>query len=69
MTSYVVNVAENSQETVDSTPHLARVTHANTFSCVTQAELTLRSLHCFVSFRKLVILIGMVHVARAMFMA
>ena len=36
----------------NSTPHLARVTHANIFSRVAQAELTLRSLHCFVSFLK-----------------
>ena len=35
------------RRSVNSTPHLALVTHANTFSRVAQAELTLRSLHCF----------------------
>ena len=54
---------------VNSAPHIARVTHANTFSRVAQAELTLRTFRCFVSFRKIVILTGTSHVARALYMA
>ena len=33
---------------VNSTPHLARFTHANFFSRMAQAELMLRSSHCFI---------------------
>ena len=43
-------------QTVHNTPHLARVTDANTFSRVAQADFTLRSLHCLASFLKTVIL-------------
>ena len=49
---------------VNSTPHLARVTHANILSRVTQAELTVRSLHRVEFFLKIVILTGAFHVAR-----
>ena len=46
-----------------------RTRHTQTLSRVVQAELTLRSSHCFVSFRTIVILTNSFHVARAMYMA
>ena len=54
---------------VNSTPHLACVTHANIFSRVAHAELTPRSLHCVASFLRRAILTGAFHVARFVLMA
>ena len=54
--------ASRLSESVHSTPHLARVTHANTFACGSRFAL-------FASFLNRVILKGAFHVARVMFMA